>query len=711
MANPTDIGPLDHRVSIVDKQGKPSPEFQRRWNSNRANTALITGTSFGSGAPTVTPTGDGQKYFDTSVNPYRAYVSYSGAYAPASPIGGTPSAVASDIATVGTATTFMRSDASPAIQKASATQFGVVKVDGLTIQSTGGIISLVGSGGGLTVSGPTSNVNPALRGTSASLYSSAAPLVGFPAGTIAGDFVVVFIESAYNVVTPTGWTAVDNSGHGSTSFGLFTKVVNSTDIAAGGVTISCGGSYDGAWACASFQGATGGVRASASNFSGSSPIVATTSGSPLAGDYELVFGSARAQNSTIVSSDGSVLQSKTATGIDASCALYGHTLSVPGAVSPSVTFSAIDSFTSAGVYVIVIEGGPGVISHAATEIDFSGAGLNLSFTGTIAALSITGSGGGGGGGGGSYTYLGGGTYSAVTEIDFTSLISSTYDDYVIEYYDVVPSVNATDIGVQLSTDNGATWITSGYSFGVYGYGLNTNYSYYSPNLSTNYLMLQRTLNSPQTYSSQGKFEIRGLSGSTYKKMSMSRGVSTKSDGNTYFEEQSSLSPTTSAVNALRIIQGGSATFSGTFRLYGLSTSTGGGGGGTATAYSSTATSTQTYSTTPTTDTVPDSMSITIPASGTARKFSVSFGILTDNSHGMHTALALDGTRFYPASSTRSLGPNTGSDSASYAYGASGIIFPIPGDSAAHTISVVWNAQGSTSALTYYERSITAIQVA
>ena len=142
MANPTDIGPLDHRVSIVDKQGKPSPEFQRRWNSNRANTALITGTTFGTGAPTATPSGDGQKYFDTSVNPYRAYVSYSGVYAPASPIGGTPSALASDTATVGTATTFMRSDASPAIQKASATQFGLVKVDGLTIASASGIISV-----------------------------------------------------------------------------------------------------------------------------------------------------------------------------------------------------------------------------------------------------------------------------------------------------------------------------------------------------------------------------------------------------------------------------------------------------------------------------------------------------------------------------------------------------------------------------------------
>lgn len=37
-----DLGPLDWRVSIVDQAGKPSPEFQRRWNSQRSNNTLIS---------------------------------------------------------------------------------------------------------------------------------------------------------------------------------------------------------------------------------------------------------------------------------------------------------------------------------------------------------------------------------------------------------------------------------------------------------------------------------------------------------------------------------------------------------------------------------------------------------------------------------------------------------------------------------------------
>lgn len=59
--------------------------------------------------------------------------------------GANPSATAGPVAVNGTATTYMRSDAAPPIQKASASQFGIVEVDGSTIQSVAGVISAVGS--------------------------------------------------------------------------------------------------------------------------------------------------------------------------------------------------------------------------------------------------------------------------------------------------------------------------------------------------------------------------------------------------------------------------------------------------------------------------------------------------------------------------------------------------------------------------------------
>lgn len=67
------------------------------------------------------------------------------------PVGSTafanPTAVAKDTAVNGTAVTAMRSDAAPAVQKASASVFGIVKVDGTSITESGGVISAGASGG------------------------------------------------------------------------------------------------------------------------------------------------------------------------------------------------------------------------------------------------------------------------------------------------------------------------------------------------------------------------------------------------------------------------------------------------------------------------------------------------------------------------------------------------------------------------------------
>jgi hypothetical protein len=82
-----------------------------------------------------------------------AAVAFSGAYSdlsgtPTIPTGANPTATGSDTAVNGAATTFMRSDAAPAIQKGSSSVFGLVKVDGTTITATGGVISSVGGGSG-----------------------------------------------------------------------------------------------------------------------------------------------------------------------------------------------------------------------------------------------------------------------------------------------------------------------------------------------------------------------------------------------------------------------------------------------------------------------------------------------------------------------------------------------------------------------------------
>lgn len=57
------------------------------------------------------------------------------------PSAANPSATAGPTAVNGAAATFMRSDAAPAVQKASAAQFGIVEVDNTTITAAAGVIS------------------------------------------------------------------------------------------------------------------------------------------------------------------------------------------------------------------------------------------------------------------------------------------------------------------------------------------------------------------------------------------------------------------------------------------------------------------------------------------------------------------------------------------------------------------------------------------
>ena len=233
MSKVQDTGPLDWRIAIVTNDGRPTPEFQRRWATQRTNNTQIGSITLGNGVPSTVPD-DGAEYVDISTTPYTVYIGNGGIWHKSSvtkfpelsdvphsytsfganlvrvnagatglefvttsaaldgigasqgdllyrsstawtvlapgtsgqflktqgtgadpvwapltvPVGANPTATASDTAVNGTAITFMRSDAAPAVQLGSGSQFGIVKVDGTSITASGGVISSVGGGSG-----------------------------------------------------------------------------------------------------------------------------------------------------------------------------------------------------------------------------------------------------------------------------------------------------------------------------------------------------------------------------------------------------------------------------------------------------------------------------------------------------------------------------------------------------------------------------------
>ena len=113
-------------------------------------------------------------YADVTVNAKGLVTAASAGTAP--PAAANPTATASDSAVNGTATTFMRSDAAPAIQKTSSSVFGLCKVDNTTITASGGVIS---STGGAIGANPTATAGPSAVNGSATTFlrSDGAPAV------------------------------------------------------------------------------------------------------------------------------------------------------------------------------------------------------------------------------------------------------------------------------------------------------------------------------------------------------------------------------------------------------------------------------------------------------------------------------------------------------------------------------------------------------
>lgn len=74
------LGPLDWRVAIVDGKGRPTPEFQRRWQIQLANNQLIGFVAIGNGPPTTIPKSNGEAFVDVKSIPWTFYVSDNNAW-------------------------------------------------------------------------------------------------------------------------------------------------------------------------------------------------------------------------------------------------------------------------------------------------------------------------------------------------------------------------------------------------------------------------------------------------------------------------------------------------------------------------------------------------------------------------------------------------------------------------------------------------------
>lgn len=172
-----------------------------------------------------------------------------------------------------------------------------------------------------------------------------------------------------------------------------------------------------------------------------------------------------------------------------------------------------------------------------------------------------------GGGGGALTLLEQHTASSSASLDFTASITSTYDEYLIEFVDVVPATNSVDMLLQISTNAGSSYITTSYSAAMAQWGLTTNFSQYVQTTPTG-IRIGNTMSNTAGHGCSATARFFNPLGSGPKRV-ISDFIARASDNNTYRGNNGGINTGTTAVDAFRIIMSSGNISTGTVRCYGI----------------------------------------------------------------------------------------------------------------------------------------------
>lgn len=355
-----DTGPLDWRIAIVDKTGRPTQEFQRKWATQRANNALIGSVTFGTGVPTGSPA-DGAEYVDTTKEPWVLYIGENsqwnivgvqdfinlddvpGNYTSSGDhlVRVNGNATGLEFVTVSTGLDGIGNATGDILVRGNSTWTVIPPGNATTVLTSNGTTSTPswqassGGGGGGTL--------PAIRGSGIQASSATTYTVNWPTGTIAGDVALIFVGGGFGIAsTPTGWTLLDNQQGSNWNGAVLGKVLASGDISTGHVVITNAGSFDSVVAIITFHGSTSGIFGLLSQRNGSGSSVISLSGAAFsAGAMGVYFGSNRAASTNTVSQGTNLQQAND--GSAASGCLYAGAPTAPFVSTAAFNYSSAGS--------------------------------------------------------------------------------------------------------------------------------------------------------------------------------------------------------------------------------------------------------------------------------------------------------------------------------------------------------------------------------
>lgn len=247
------------------------------------------------------------------------------------------------------------------------------------------------------------------------------------------------------------------------------------------------------------------------------------------------------------------------------------------------------------------------------------------------------------GGGGALVFIESQTASGVAELNFTTGITSTYNNYLVILTNIQPTVAGKDFIVQLSTNGGASYITTGYKT--------------STATTNGIIMLEANGGNPSVTSfiNGPTYILNATSGAHYVASSdTTMTISDPAIPNIFVDGGAGFYTTPNiVVNAFKFLFQDASNFSGTVSLYGYSESSGGSGSNSDILGNSSISLNLTTS--PTfigfyggIDSTVGSASIVMPRSGTFSKWYINVAANTNTStsdfalnvNGVDTALAI-----------------------------------------------------------------------
>lgn len=186
-----------------------------------------------------------------------------------------------------------------------------------------------------------------------------------------------------------------------------------------------------------------------------------------------------------------------------------------------------------------------------------GSGLTLS-AGSLSASSSS-----------ALTYLATLTASSSATLDDTTHITSTYDEYMIVFEDVLPASNNVNFGVRYSTNAGSTWISTGY--------INNDDGSATDRITMNRAVVNNNAVGPSTISSTSNYG--GFSGTAfftnpnsakYKKFQFDTTTVPNGDATVGRSVGAGIyNGATTAINGLRFLMDSGNIASGLIKIYGI----------------------------------------------------------------------------------------------------------------------------------------------